>query len=370
MLLLCRFQRLAPFIVKMTTPAVKRGRAEDNTPPKALSMPGDICNHCKKKCTTKGKGSEAAQCDICFSWVHTACEGLSKEQYKLLAEVTKSIPNLVYCCKLNGCETRFKQLVRNTDVSTNSVDSITVNLQQGHELVSRKLQETASKIEELSACLVALSSKVEALAHDQSKSDKSVPTTKPPSHPPPSTGAAEAINVIREYSERERRKCNVVVYNLSESDEDSDAFAHVCKEGLRLNIKIVKVLRLGRSASNKARPLLVTVTDLEEKLLILRNAHNLHRHKDFSNMFISPDRTRQERDTFRMLRDELKRRKLSGETNLVIRNNKIVVLSKPVNNNPGPVTTAHTSAPPTQIQAMDQSLLITFATPPPSNNCS
>ena len=144
---------------------------------------------------------------------------------------------------MNGCETRFKQLVRNTDVSTNSVDSIIVNFHQAHELVSRKLQETASKIEELSACLVALSSKVEALAHDQSKSDKSVPTTKPPSHPPPpSTGAAEAINVIREYSEREHRKCNVVVYNLSESDEDSDAFAHVCKEGLRLNIKVVKVL--------------------------------------------------------------------------------------------------------------------------------
>ena len=71
-----------------------------------------------------------------------------------------------------------------------------------------------------------------------------------------------------------------------------------------------------------------------------------------------------------MLRDELKRRKLSGETNLVIRNNKIVVLSKPVNNNPGPVTTAHTSASPTQIQAMDQTPLITLATPPPSNNCS
>ena len=40
----------------MTTPAVKRGREEENTPPKALNMPGDICNHCKKKCAVKGKG--------------------------------------------------------------------------------------------------------------------------------------------------------------------------------------------------------------------------------------------------------------------------------------------------------------------------
>ena len=162
----------------MTTPAVKRRREEDNIPTKALNMPGDICNHCKKKCTVKGKCREAAQCDICFSWVHTACEGLSKEQYKLFVEVTKSIPNLVYCCKLNSCETRFKQLVRNTEISTKSVDNITENLQQGQELVSRKLQETASKIEELSACLVALSSKVENLAHNQSQLDKSIPSAK------------------------------------------------------------------------------------------------------------------------------------------------------------------------------------------------
>jgi len=56
--------------------------------------------------------------------------------------------------------------------------------------------------------------------------------------------------------------------------------------------------------------------------------------------------------------------------NLVIRNNKIVVISKPPNNNPGPVNIVQTSTPPTQSQAMDQTPLITFATPPPSNNCS
>ena len=162
------------------------------------------------------------------------------------------------------------------------------------------------------------------------------------------------------------------MYNLPESQEDSNAFINICKEGLWLNIRIVKVLRLARSASNKARPLLVTVTDLEEKLLILRNAFNLRHHKEFSNIFISPDRTKQERESFRMLTDELKRRKSNGETNLVIRNNKIVVMNRPPNSNPCPVNSAHTSssAPPTQIQPMDQTPLITFATPPPSDNRS
>ena len=78
----------------MTTPTVQQGRKEDNTPLKALSLPGDICNYFERKCTTKGKDSDAAQRDIYFSRVHTACEGLSKEQYKQLIEVHKGIPNL------------------------------------------------------------------------------------------------------------------------------------------------------------------------------------------------------------------------------------------------------------------------------------
>ena len=50
-----------------------------------------------------------------------------------------------------------------------------------------------------------------------------------------------------------------------------------------------------------------------------------HYYKEFRNIFISPDRTRQEREMFRVLRDDLKRRKSNGETNLVIRNDKIIV---------------------------------------------
>ena len=58
-------------------------------------------------------------------------------------------------------------------------------------------------------------------------------------------------------------------------------------------------------------------------------------------MFILPDRTRQEGEIFRVLRDELKRRKSNEETKLVIRNDKNK--SSPLN------STVHTPALPTQI---------------------
>ena len=44
-----------------------------------------------------------------------------------------------------------------------------------------------------------------------------------------------------------------------------------------------------------------------------------HRH-----IYISTDKTKQQRETEKALRDELKTRKSKGETNLIIRNYKIV----------------------------------------------
>ena len=38
---------------------LQRRREDDSSLPKALTMPGDICKHCNKKCTLKGKSSEA-----------------------------------------------------------------------------------------------------------------------------------------------------------------------------------------------------------------------------------------------------------------------------------------------------------------------
>ena len=47
-----------------TTGNLKRRREDDSSPPKVLTMPGDICKRCNKKCTLKGKSSEAVQCDV------------------------------------------------------------------------------------------------------------------------------------------------------------------------------------------------------------------------------------------------------------------------------------------------------------------
>ena len=63
---------------------------------------------CNKKCSKK---SEAIQCDLCYGWLHASCEGLSKDEYKLLTQLTSFVQNVMYFCKFNKCETRSKQLM-------------------------------------------------------------------------------------------------------------------------------------------------------------------------------------------------------------------------------------------------------------------
>ena len=60
----------------------KRMKPSDS--PDVLSKTVDVCGHCKKKCGGEGPLNEAIQCDLCATWVHASCEGISPDDYKSL----------------------------------------------------------------------------------------------------------------------------------------------------------------------------------------------------------------------------------------------------------------------------------------------
>ena len=141
----------------------KRRREDDNSPPKALAMPGDICKHC----TIKGKNSEAIQCDICYVWVHASCESFSREQYKAFSDLSKSFPNLVYCCKLNGCFTRLNQLIARNDTSKPSteIDEVLENMEKNYSSVNQAITTISENINQLSSNNTELENKVNNEVH-------------------------------------------------------------------------------------------------------------------------------------------------------------------------------------------------------------
>ena len=87
---------------------------------------------------------------------------------------------------------------------------------------------------------------------------KSIESTLAQSKPPPAweipaafTPSSVAINVADELSERDKRKCIIVVHNLPEtptpsSQADINLFLEICQKSFDLNIEVIKSVRLGQ----------------------------------------------------------------------------------------------------------------------------
>jgi len=137
-----------------------------------------------------------------------------------------------------------------------------------------------------------------------------------------------ALDIVDEMSERECRKLNVVVYNFSEGADrkaDIKAFQTLSMDVFKLDLGIVKAVRLGPKIANKHRPLLLTVNELDDKNYLISHSYFLRRHEQFNKVFIAPDRTKLEHLRHKKVVEELKQRRAKGETGLLIRNGMVIM---------------------------------------------
>ena len=126
--------------------------------------------------------------------------------------------------------------------------------------------------------------------------------------------------------DRECRKLNLVVYNFSEGPDrkaDIKAFQTLSDAVFKLDVSISKAVHLGQKITNKHRPLLLTVEDIDKNYLI-SHSHFLRRHDQYNKVFIVPDRTKLERNMHKKAVDELRQRNAKGETGLLIRDGVVL----------------------------------------------
>ena len=318
----------------MTSVPPKRKREDENSPSKALNMPGDICKRCNKRCTSKGKSSEAIQCGICFVWVHAACEGFTKEQFKTFSDLSKSFPNIAYCCKLNGCLTRLNQLVASKDtsklVSPVEIGETLRDLEKKYSLLNETITKTFANVDTLSSNNTELQNKISNLA-------KSVD-----SNPGIQVNTVSVTKIVDEYRDIERRKWNVIVFNAPEpksadisqrKTEDREFFNSLVEDIGIAPVDIADVTRLGAKVANKSRPLRVQLNNLSQRRSVLSNAKKLRNSssRSFKEIFINPDLSPKERQAQKELRSELARRKEAGESGIFIRRGRIVKQNKTIN---------------------------------------
>jgi len=120
-----------------------------------------------------------------------------------------------------------------------------------------------------------------------------------------------------------------VVYNFSEGADwkvDTKSFQTLCMHVFKLDLSIVKSVRLGPKISNKYWPLLLTVEESDDKNYLISHSHFLCCHDQYKNIFIAPHRTKLERLKHKKAVDELRERCAKDESGLLIRNGVVIKL--------------------------------------------
>ena len=283
-----------------------------------------VCQH--KSC--KSVSQEKLQCVICSASFHYDCIGISKTNYnsirKLAAVGVRWL--CAMCLKKPISEKSSLEVIKASfqeeflsitkafdskldDLKSSFLGKFESQQQLNTEVLTKNLDiqsKTGEVMNQLNENMASLKVNVE-----QNKIDKSEDKIK------------------------ESKKFNIMLFKLPESNitDPLEAYngdfnkvmeAIDPKKTLR-NGDIVELYRLGKKVDDKIRPIVIKVKtlDLKEEILKLRNPSCIIDNKS-TRVYLAPDRTKKEVAERKILVEELNRRKDEGETNLIIRGDKIV----------------------------------------------
>ena len=276
----------------------------------------DSCQKCKKRVGER----TGIKCELCEDLFHVNCTDLNVEQQRSFA--TCKFP---YTCLT--CKNLFVALKTQNSELTNKVSLLKNN--------NASLQTRVGMMEE----------QFERLKRDIKNEILTEMRQQPNSTAPQISSISEQVQaMVTEERDREKRKLNLCIFNMSETSEEATdeltnlkGFLHAkldISQG-EINPALTKVIRIGTRSNDKARAMILTCANSDIKRKILKNAYKLKSFRTDANkkVFIVPDMTKVQREDDKKLKDELWRRRNQGEE-VTIRRGKIVQSSRnPENGN-------------------------------------
>ena len=282
-------------------------------------------------------------CDKCDHWFHISCQDVPKPAYEALKKykmlswlcdecrvvVKKDSSRLLIALesKMDHLDRVVKeQLGRMTQClreQERSVDSQT-------KLIERSIRETMAQkstyAEMVKGSCTEVVDKVSAKLSSFPQLASATAATK---------DVQNISRVFDDFLDKDRRKNNLVIHNLPESQlgvaslaerskHDICQFQDLARDAFRLQVRVTKSFRVGKAVPDRHRLLIVTLENPEVKQDILQLAPQLRGSTSWGNIYISPDLTKDEREKARKLREELKTRRAAGEVDLTIRKGRIV----------------------------------------------
>ena len=273
---------------------------------------------------------------------------VSRNAFNVLEKFTYVLSRLCYDCKRSLKQSKVKSC-QSSDLSSEFAKL---------DVTQSKIESFVDSLHEHEMLMVEYGRLLEKSRYDMKGSKKSYAavlkrgyaevvdkvSTKlnglPKGGAPASSVATEQVmaGMFSDIMEKDRRKLNLVVYNLPEepaddvrarTECDNAKFATMIKECLGLDVRVTKSFRAGKKMEEKPRTLVLTLDSLDQKTEVLEKAYRLSHSSKWNSVYIAPDRTPKERVEHKKLREELKRRQVEGENDIVIRRGKIIKKARP-----------------------------------------
>lgn len=299
-----------------------------------------MCGHpnCKDEVSDD---QDAINCQLCLLWFHLSCTKLDGKTYEVLKNCSSS--GLYWFCTV--CQLKVDQNLKisNTINSKSAeikseIENLKVSIESDLKNIEKKLLNSANTQKE------TLTQKFKSYAETvASKIDKTVETnntittTLNKDLKSLRTNIETKIVSEKEQIVKESKMLNLCIFNIPESSgDDSEAYKldinklkSILSERINLKKEDVKAaFRVGKIADkSKARPFIIKFTSAEKRkeVLKLKNVYYLNEEtREKTRVYISPDRTIKEQIEHKKLVNELKLRRSNGESNIGIRNAKIV----------------------------------------------
>lgn len=256
-----------------------------------------------------GKRQNAAKCVefIAKSWTHV------KKQNELIRSLKRSLTQM--------SETAVSAQKEVIVLQKRVIDIQEQHIERTETVVGEKVRDTLqTEIRSYSGALA--SDTVEAVMKKVPQQQAAAPTF-------------EAMRkVVKFAAEEEERAKRLVFFGLDEGEKEGDEVdPYVVIKALDLAPNYDSIKRLGVRKQGYNRPVLVTMDSTRQAAEILRKSHLLRQIEEFQSVFVSPDRTIEQRKQHRELVNKLTERRAEnrpGDDNLriVIRDGEVVSLPK------------------------------------------
>ena len=335
------------------------------------------CKSCTKPCSDD---HQAFECDSCQAWWHIKCAKVSEDIYEFYTNAQMNDFGFKWhCpkCKAEDSNSEVKHLEKRID----ELQGFLLKKMEGLE------QKLTSHTNSLTSGISNLKSSYSEVVH-QNKAErcetKKVISSISENLDNFRSNVKKKLDEDAEIKMKKQKEMNVLVFNLPETinndgniDKSSEGYQkdmNKLKKVLSDKISLKKeglnaVYRNGKWNSERPRPVVMKFSTIEKKQEILKlrnlvyktddnkddpkeikneavkddpkenqNGDDIDKEKseedDAIKIFISPDRTQQQRDAHKILVNELKRRKKEGEKDIYIRAGEIVKQFSPFRQSP------------------------------------